>query len=125
MERTVEEILKDFQNKLHLTEQAIKQLEEQAEKRVDARIREAEIEARILEAKTKWRPKDWFILTGIIGAVIVFLATLVVGMVLAFSYVPKTTTKTTTTNVEDVVHKVDTAATDMAENKTEANFNIQ
>lgn len=125
MERTIEDILKDFENKLHLTQQAIKQLQEQADKRVDARIREAEIQARILEAETRWRPKDWFILSGIVGAVISVLAMLVVGVVLAFSYVPRTTTTNTTTTVEDVVHKVDTAATDTAVNKTEANFNIQ
>lgn len=125
MEKTIDAILKDFENKIHLTQVAIKELQEQADKRVDARIREAEIEARILEARTKWRPKDWFILTGMIGSVIAFLALLVVGLVLAFSYVPRTTTTTTTTAVEDVVHKIDTAATDMAENKTEANFNVQ
>ena len=125
MERIAEDILKDVQNKLHQTQQAVKQIEEQADKRVDARIREAEVQARILEAQTKWRPKDWFILCGIVGAVIGFIATLLFFLVLAFSYVPRTTTTKTTTTVEDVVHKVDTAATDTAVNKTEANFNIQ
>lgn len=124
MERTIETLLKELEQKLEVAESAIKELQEQADKRVDARIRESEIQAQILEAQTKWRPKDWFILSGIIGAVIGFLAVLMVVTVLAFSYVPRTTT-TTTTTVEDVLHKVDTSATDTASNKTEANFTIE
>lgn len=123
MERTIETLLKELEQKLEVAESAIKELQEQADKRVDARIREAEIQAQILEAQTKWRPKDWFILSGIVGAVIGFLAVLMVVTVLAFSYVPRTTT--TKTTVEGVTHTVDTVATDTATNTTEANFTIE
>ena len=123
MERTIDVLLKELEQKLEVAQTAIKELQEQADKRVDARIREAEIQAQILEAQTKWRPKDWFILSGIIGAVISFLAVLLFGLILAFSYVPRTTT--TKTTVEGVTHTVDTIATDAAANTTEANFSIQ
>ena len=123
MERTIETLLKELEQKLEVAESAIKELQEQADKRVDARIREAEIQAQILEAQTKWRPKDWFILSGIVGAVIGFLAVLMVVTVLAFSYVPRTTT--TKTTVEGVTHTVDTVATDTAANTPEANFTIE
>lgn len=123
MEKTFEALLKELEQKLEVAESAIKALQEQADKRVDARIREAEVQARILEAQTKWRPKDWFILSGIVGAIIGFIATLLFFLVLAFSYVPRTTT--TTTSLEGVSHKVDTVATDNASNTTEANFTIE
>lgn len=126
MEKNFEALLKEFEQKLEVAESAIKALQEQADKRVDARIREAEVQARILEAQTNWRPKDWFILSGIVGAIIGFIATLLFFLVLAFSYVPRTTTTTTTTtSLEGVSHKVDTVATDNASNTTEANFTIE
>lgn len=122
--KEVEEQMEQFKAGLEQLQGVVARLDEQAEKRIEARIRERELEARILEAKNKWRPKDWFILSGIIGAVVVALAGLAVTVVLAFSYVPRTTTTTTTTTVEDVMHSVDTSATDYATNTTTANFTV-
>ena len=92
MEKKIEEQLAEFKKELDQLKEVVSTLDKQAEKRIEARSRERELEARILEAKTKWTPKDWFILTGIISALIALLAGLVVAVVLAFSYVPPTTT---------------------------------
>ena len=88
----VEKVLVDMEARLKAAEQVLIKFEEQAEKRLEARNREKELEARILESKLKWRPKDWFILSGIIAALIAFLGILVLILVLAFSYVPPTST---------------------------------
>lgn len=119
MEKALNEVVKDLTDKIHLAEISIKRLEEQGERRIEARMREQELQARILEAQTKWRPKDWFILSGIIGAVVVALAGLAVTVVLAFSYVPRTN------NLSDVTHEVKTIATDNATNNPNADFVVK
>lgn len=127
METKVDKIMESmdkFKKDLEQMKVVVTHLDEQAEKRIEARIRERELEARILEAKNKWRPKDWFILSGIVGAVLCVFAGLAVTVILAFSYVPKTVT-TTTTTVEDVIHDVDTSATNHATNTTTANFTVE
>lgn len=127
METKVDKIMESmdkFKKDLEQMKVVVTHLDEQAEKRIEARIRERELEARILEAKNKWRPKDWFILSGIVGAVLCVFAGLAVTVVLAFSYVPKVTTTTTTTTAEDIVHDVDTSATDSATNTTTANSTV-
>ena len=113
--KEVEKQMEQFKTRLEQLRSIVTRLDEQAEKRIEARIRERELEARILEAKNKWRPKDWFILSSIIGAVVVALVGLAVTVVLAFSYVPRTN------NLSDVTHEVKTIATDNATNNTNAN----
>lgn len=125
MEKKIEEQLTQFKNELDQLKEVVSTLDKQAEKRLESRLRERELEARILEAKTKWTPKDWFILTGIVSALIAILAGLVVAVVLAFSYVPPVTTTTTTTTVQDIVHDTDTTATHSATNTTNANFSVE
>lgn len=117
--KEVEKQMEQFRAGLEQLRGIVARLDEQAEKRIEVRIRERELEARILEAKNKWRPKDWFILSGIIGAVVVALAGLAVTVVLAFSYVPRTN------NLSDVTHEVNTIATDNATNNTNADFVVK
>ena len=117
--KEVEKQMEQFRTGLEQLRSIVTRLDEQAEKRIEARIRERELEARILEAKNKWRSKDWFILSGIIGAVVVALAGLAVTVVLAFSYVPRTN------NLSDVTHEVKTIATDNATNNTNADFVVK
>ena len=121
MERDVNEILVEIEQRLKAAEQMISKFDEQAEKRIEARTREKELEARILEAKLKWRPKDWFILSGIIATLCGFLAILAVVLILAFSYVPPTTT----TSVSDVNHRTHTVSSDYSTNNTNASFSIK
>lgn len=118
-DKEIMEQMDAFKKDLEQMKVVVTRLDEQAEKRIEARIRERELEARILEAKNKWRPKDWFILSGIIGAVVVALAGLAVTVVLAFSYVPRTN------NLSDVTHEVNTIATDNATNNTNADFVVK
>lgn len=120
MEKNIEQVLTEFEDRLKTAEEMIKKFDEQAEKRLDARMREKELEARILEAKLAWRPKDWFILSGILSALAGFLAVLAVVLVLAFSYVPSTTT-----TMEGVLHKPDITAVDDSTVENSANFTIQ
>ena len=123
MEKKIEEQLAEFKKELDQLKEVVSTLDRQAEKRLEARLRERELEARILEAKNKWRPKDWFILSGIIGAVIVALAGLVVTVVLAFSYVPKTTTVTKT--VVEPLHTVESVADNNSTNNINADFVVK
>lgn len=121
MEKKIEEQLTEFKKELDQLKEVVSTLDRQAEKRLEARIRERELEARILEAKNKWRPKDWFILSGIVGAVLCVFAGLAVTVVLAFSYVPKTTTKT----IVEPVHNVESIADNNSTNNISADFNIK
>ena len=120
MEKNVNKILEDMEARLKAAEQVLIKFEEQAEKRLEARNREKELEARILEAKLKWRPKDWFILSGIIAALISFLGIFVVILILAFSYVPPTTT-----TISDVQHNSTITADNGASNDNVANFIVK
>lgn len=118
-DKEIMEQMDAFKKDLEQMKVVVTRLDEQAEKRIEARIRERELEARILEAKNKWRPKDWFILSGIVGAVLCVFAGLAVTVVLAFSYVPKTN------NLNDIKHEVQTIATDSATNNTNADFVVR
>ncbi len=119
MEQNVEKILNEFEVRLKAAEQIIVHMDEQAEKRLEARLREKELEARILESKLKWRPKDWFILSGIFAGLLGFIAVLITGLILAFSYVPSNTT------VEDVSHITTTTSSDSSANNTSADFIVE
>ena len=118
-DKEIMEQMDAFKKDLEQMKVVVTRLDEQVEKRIEARIRERELEARILEAKNKWRPKDWFILSGIVGAVLCVFAGLAVTVVLAFSYVPKTN------NLNDIKHEVQTIATDSATNNTNADFVVR
>lgn len=120
MEKKIEEQLAEFKKELDQLKEVVSTLDKQAEKRIEARSRERELEARILEAKTKWTPKDWFILTGIISALIALLAGLVVAVVLAFSYVPPTTT-----TIVEPTHTVSSFVDNNSTNDVNADFNVK
>lgn len=120
MEKKIEQVLEEFESRLKAAETMIERFDEQAERRMEARAREKELEARILEAKLKWRPKDWFILSGIFSALVGFLAVLALVLILAFSYVPSTTN----TEVKDINHITETSSADYSTNNTDANFTI-
>lgn len=122
MEKTLNEVVKDLTDKIHLAEISIKRLEEQGERRIEARMREQELQARILEAQTKWRPKDWFILTSIVGGVVTFICTLISGLILAFSYIPPTTSDV---YAGGVAHIVETNANNGADNNANADLIIK
>lgn len=119
MEKKIEQVLEEFESRLKAAETMIERFDEQAERRMEARAREKELEARILEAKLKWRPKDWFILSGIFSALVGFLAVLALVLILAFSYVPFNTT------MQDVVHKPDIVTTDNSITNESANFTVK
>ena len=119
MEKNISEILQSLEDRLKAAEQVIIKFDEQAERRLEAREREKELEARILEAKLQWRPKDWFILSGIISALIGFLAVLALIVVLAFSYTPSNKV------VKDVSNITTTNSNDSSSNSTEADFIIE
>lgn len=116
----IEKVLVDMEARLKAAEQVLIKFEEQAEKRIEARTREKELEARILESKLKWRPKDWFILSGIIATLIAFLGILVLILILAFSYVPPTTT-----TLSDIQHNSSITADNDASNNNVANFIVK
>lgn len=120
MEKKIEEQLTQFKNELDQLKEVVSALDKQAEKRLESRLRERELEARILEAKTKWTPKDWFILTGIVSALVAILAGLVVAVVLAFSYVPPTTT-----TIVEPTHTVSSFADNNSTNAVNADFNVE
>lgn len=123
-DKEIMEQMDAFKKDLEQMKVVVTRLDEQAEKRIEARIRERELEARILEAKNKWRPKDWFILSGIVGAVLCVFAGLAVTVVLAFSYVPKTTT-TTTKTIAAPVHEVTSVADNNSTNNVNADFVVR
>lgn len=106
----VETVLSQFEQRLKAAEGVVQKLDEQMEKRAEARLRERELEARILEAHLKWRPKDWFILSSICGGIVAFLATLIIGLILAFSYVPPTTVTKTIVEPTQTVTSTDLTA---------------
>lgn len=120
MEKKIEEQLAEFKKELDQLKEVVSTLDRQAEKRLEARLRERELEARILEAKTKWTPKDWFILAGIVSTLIAVLAGLVVAVVLAFSYVLPTTT-----TVVEPTHTVSSFADNNSINDVNADFNVE
>lgn len=121
-DKEIMEQMDAFKKDLEQMKVVVTRLDEQAEKRIEARIRERELEARILEAKNKWRPKDWFILSGIVGAVLCVFAGLAVTVVLAFSYVPKTST---TTTVTAPAHEVNSIADNNSTNNISADFVVK
>nr|DAO51430.1 MAG TPA: hemolysin [Caudoviricetes sp.] len=118
----VETVLSQFEQRLKAAEGVVQKLDEQMEKRAEARLRERELEARILEAHLKWRPKDWFILSSICGGIVAFLATLIIGLILAFSYVPPTTV---TKTVIEPAQNVNTNAGDLATNNVDTDFTFE